>query len=127
MAARGPEDSTYAFVRNGHLTVVDGRGNVWKYDDSITTDAEGNEIVAPSGIVFADTQVNRDILVIDGNGDMWTYHQAANAWTKGANVDTQSQAETDAQYEPWKRGPNFVDIDTEAAAAEKSSKKRKAA
>jgi hypothetical protein len=125
MALRGPTDSTYAFVRNGHLVVIDGRGGVWKYDDSITTDENGDTIVAPSGIVYADTRANRDIVVIDGNGDMWVYDHATNKWTQGANVDTLPQAETDATTQPWKRGVNFADVETQSASATKSKSKKR--
>src|SRR5262252_7493763 len=113
----GPLEAIGAFIRSGTLTVIDGRGNIWKYDGSITEDADGNPIEAPTS--FDDAEVSSDgsrLLVLSGS-DAWIYNLSFGTWAKGPNVDELLDGETDKTTEPWKKGHNLA----ARPAAEESS------
>lgn len=121
----GPRDAKAAFVRGGILTVVDGRGNIWMYDPSIVTDAEGDDIVAPAG--FTTCRVgNNSIMVVDSAGSVWNYGLHTGEWVEGPKVDEKLPGEDEKIYEPWKRGHN---VGTAPAVVEgtPTKKKKKAA
>ena len=77
----GPRDAKAAFVRSGILTVIDGRNNIWKYDPAIVEDAEGDEIVAPTGFETA-ALANSAIMAIDAAGSAWVYDLNTGEWTR---------------------------------------------
>lgn len=126
----GPRDATGVFLRNGLMTVVDGRGNIWIYEPSITEDANGNPIVAPADFDRAYMGAN-SIMAIDTSGNSWMYNLADGTWSKGCNVDEQLPGEEDKIYEPWKQGYNVTHragIEEEAPplpAAKSRSKREK--
>ncbi len=122
----GPRDAKAAFVRSGILTVIDGRGNIWKYDPAITTDAEGDDIVAPAG--FDGCRVgNNTIMVIDSAGSVWNYGLHTGEWTEGPKVDELIPGEVENTTEPWKRGLNVGAAPAVVEGAPVVKKKKKAA
>jgi hypothetical protein len=121
-----PRDAKAAFVRGGILTVIDGRGNIWKYDPAIVLDAEGEDIVAPPG--FESCSVgNNTIMVIDSAGSVWNYGLHTGEWTEGPKVDELLEGEVEATTSPWKRGHNVGTAPVAVEGAEAKKKKRKAA
>jgi hypothetical protein len=124
----GPRDAKTAFVRSGILTVIDGRGNIWKYDPAIVVDAEGEAIVAPAGFDAAGAGVgDNNILVTDAAGSVWTFSLHTGEWTEGPKVDELLEGEVDKTYEPWKRGHNVGSAPVAVEGAEAKKKKSKAA
>lgn len=117
----GPRDAKAAFVRSGILTVIDGRGNIWKYDPAIVLDAEGEDIVAPTGFDTCSVG-NNSIMVIDGGGSVWNYGLHTGEWTEGPKVDELLEGEVENTYEPWKRGHN---VGAAPAVVEGTPTKRK--
>lgn len=122
----GPRDAKDAFVRSGILTVIDGRGNIWKYDPAIVLDAEGEDIVAPTGFETAAVGPN-SILVVDAAGSAWTYHLNTDEWSEGPKVDELLEGEVENTTQPWKRGHNVGTAPVVIEGAEVKKKKKKAA
>jgi hypothetical protein len=106
--SQGPRDAHAAFAgASGQLTVIDARGTVWKWDGSITEDAEGNEIKGPPGVQSAFCTDNT-ILVIDQSGTAWSYNLHNQTWTEQLNTTDVLEGEAEKQYEPWKKGNNVT-------------------
>jgi len=101
----GPTDAIGAFVKGGTLTVIDGRGNVWIWDSSVTTDPEGDEIPAPSSFDEVAIGPGSRILVVSGT-TMWVYDMNTGAWTEGLDITEKLPGEEEKIYEPWKKGHN---------------------
>lgn len=111
----GPRDAKAAFVRGGILNVIDARGNIWIYDTAVTTDAEGDEIVAPTGFgEIAEVSPN-SIMVVDAASSVWTFDLNTGKWSEGPNLDERLEGEDKNTTEPWKRGHN---VGTPPAAEE---------
>jgi hypothetical protein len=104
------------FVRNGKLMVVDARGGVWTYDAGVTTDADGETIVAPADVAYAEKGHGDRILAIDGSAAAWTYDLGQGTWSKGLSVDELLHGEAEKTTEPWKKGHN---VNTPAAKPER--------
>lgn len=121
----GPTDARVALVRNNVLTVIDGRGNAWTYEPSITEDAEGNEIVAPADFAVAEASDN-NIMVIDSAGVVWLYALHTGLWSKGPSLDARPPDAVKDPYNPWTKGANVMGPaapdDTLPAAKSKRSK-----
>ena len=122
MAGR-PSDAKSAFIRSNVLQVIDGRGNVFTYEPSITTDANGDDIVAPADFARAEVADNA-VMVIDSSGSVWLYSLIDGLWRKGPSVDEKLPGEEDNTTNPWKQGHNVTapaPVD-EAAPAKRKSK-----
>jgi len=124
MALAGPRDASTAFVRNGELKVIDGRGNTWTYDASVTTDANGDEIVAPTGFSEAELGKGDTLLVVDESDTAWTYNLNQGEWSKGLSIEDHLPGEDEKTTEPWKQGHN---VSTKAPEPEAGPAKKKAA
>jgi len=123
----GPRDVKAAFVLGGFLTLIDGRGNVWKYDTGVTEDADGDEIHAPASIDNVAIVPGRDGIIALAGDVMWTYNLSQGTWHEGVSIDELLEGEAENTTNPWKRGHN---VDSSPAPAEeapaKSKKKSKA-
>jgi hypothetical protein len=123
--SQGPRDAHAAFAgTSGKLTVIDGRGTVWQWDDSVTEDAEGKEIKGPPDVKQAFCTDNT-VLVVDSSGAAWSYNLHNQAWTEQLNTTDVLDGEAEKEYEPWKKGNNVtVPAPTPETAPTKSHKKR---
>jgi len=120
----GPRDAAAVFVRSGALTVVDARGNIWKYDTSVTEDANGEEITAPASIDEAYLGPSRDTLLALAGDTMWTYDMKSQTWHEGVSVDEQLPGEAERTGDPWKRGHNVASEPAPADTAPAKGKKK---
>ena len=128
MANQGPKEAIGAFTKGGGLTIVDGRGNIWKYDSGVTQDAEGNEIKAPAS--FDEVAIGPDgsrLLILSGT-TMWVYDCNTGEFAEGLDITEMLEGEDEKTYEPWKQGHNVntrKPPDETAPAAAKSKKRHK--
>jgi len=126
----GPRDVSAAFVLNGFLTIIDGRGNVWKYDTGVTEDADGNEIHAPASIDNVAVTAGRDRILALSGDIMWTYTLPQGVWHEGVSIDELLEGEAEKTTDPWKRGHNVesspAPADTETGTHGRPKGKKKA-
>jgi len=127
MALAGPKDVTAAWNDGGTLRLVDGRGNSWSYDTGITEDADGNEIVAPSGFDVVEVVPARDRLLIVSGGSFWTYSLAQGEWREGLPVGELLEGEEEKTTDPWKRGHNVETPKPEDEVTPAKKRKKEAA
>jgi hypothetical protein len=127
MALAGPKDVTGAFIEGGTLTLVDGRGNSWRYDTSVTEDADGNEIVAPSSIDTVIVAPARERLIVVSGGDYWTYNLNQGEWHEGLSATELLEGEEEKTTDPWKRGHNVETPKPEDEVTPAKKRKKEAA
>lgn len=104
----GPKDVLAVWVDGGVLTVVDARANLWTYDTTIVTDANGEAIFAPAAVTFAEVGHGDRVLVVDDQTTAWIYEPTAGRWRKGSNIDTLLPGEAANTTNPWKRHANVL-------------------
>jgi hypothetical protein len=127
MGNQGPKEAIAAFTKGGGLTLIDGRGNVWKYDTGVTTDADGNEIVAPPSFDEVAIGPGGNRLLIVAGTTMWTYDCNTGEFAEGLDITEMLEGEDEKTTEAWKQGHNVSTRkppDDAAAASTKSSKKK---
>jgi len=122
----GPKDVTAAWIDGGTLRLVDGRGNNWSYDTGVTTDADGNDIVAPTSFEQVEVLPNRERLLVVSGGEFWTYGLAAGEWREGLSVSDLLEGEAEKTTDPWKRGHN-VETPAVTETSPAGGRKKKAA
>src|SRR3974390_876625 len=127
MALIGPTDVTGAFIEGDLLTLVDGRVNIWIYNTSITEDADGNEIVAPSSVDTVIVAPNRERLIVVSGGTYWTYSLTHGAWREGLSCTELLPGEEEKTFDPWKRGHNVETPPQPDEAVPARKRKREAA
>jgi hypothetical protein len=116
MALSGARDVTAAFTQGGKMLLVDGRGNLWSYDPSVTTDANGDPIVAPPTIDEVGLAPGRDRLVVLSGTDVWSYSLNQGEWHKGASTSSIAAA---TPGNPW--STNYNPGAPEVLATEKAA------
>lgn len=121
----GPKDITAAFTKGGGLTVIDGRGQIWQYDTGVTTDADGEDIVAPPSFDEVAVVPGRDNLLVVAGTTIWTYSLNDGAWHEGLDITELQPGEAENTTNPWKKGHNAgTRAPAEEPAAAKASKKK---
>ena len=108
-----PNGFSIAVVDGGQLTLVDGRGEQWRYDPGKAPKDKDGKPTGPQG--FKEAFVRGDFLsVIDESEYFWTY-SVANGWKKGGKL---GDGENDEDPGPWIAGRNIA-----APAPEEPAKK----
>jgi hypothetical protein len=110
----GPLEASAAFLVGGTLTVIDGRGQVWRHDGTVTTDAAGDTIVQPTTVDQVAVGPGRARLLCLAGTIAWTYNMNTGFWTEGLDVTEENPEDVGDTTKSWKRGHN---VNTPAATA----------